>query len=140
MGGMRGFGCDNRCLNSVARGRPLWSQRPFSDSILPSFFNPLLSRPHLILLNAEEEPSFLVGNLTQANSDTPEPVTRALFQSHIIMNQCHATHTFQEKQRALWSTSGKSCSEKSSHSECRRLTGGLKQWLSQKKKQVYILT
>lgn len=69
-------------------------------------FIPLLSQPHLILLRAKKTPLFW-GELTHANRSTPEPVTKALFQSHVITHQCHTTHTFQTGRVALWACGGK---------------------------------
>jgi len=69
-------------------------------------FIPLLSQPHLILLRAKKTPLFW-GELTQANRSSPEPVTKALFQSHVITHQCHTTHTFQTGRVALWACGGK---------------------------------
>ncbi len=66
----------------------------------------LLSQPHLILLRAKKTPLFW-GELTQANRSTLEPVTNALFQSHVITHQCHTTHTFQTGRVALWACGGK---------------------------------
>ncbi len=69
-------------------------------------FIPLLSQPHLILLRAKKTPLFW-GELTQANRSTLKPVTKALFQSHVITHQCHTTHTFQTGRVALWACRGK---------------------------------
>lgn len=69
-------------------------------------FIPLLSQPHLILLRAKKTPLFW-GELTQANRSTLKPVTKALFQSHVITHQCHTTHTFQMGRVALWACGGK---------------------------------